>query len=238
MATNGILGTLFGGAAPSVQIPAVAAPKPKKDDGDPFNIDQAKLGLGKFPPQPELFINTARTSGHLSNIALAALISASGYSLQDVQSLWSSGDITDHSTYIVLTHGLLPPRDTLRYVYSSELLNPQLSSLPKPADNGETVRCIEQGQSFVVNAPQGFRVYVFCSGPSLVEGRTLPEELGSGGATVSLQVARHTIGSTKADNSVDHTYTFVLRLASTTKDLPAVPSGVLRFIARAELIRI
>ena len=238
MATNGILGTLFGGSAPSVQIPAAPVPKPKKDDGDPFNIEQAKLGLGKFPPQPELFINTARTSGHLSNIALAALISASGYSLQEVQSLWNAGDITDQSTYIVLTHGLLPPRDTLRYVYSSELLNPQLSSVPKPADNGETVRYIEQGQSFVVNAPQGFRVYVFCSGPSLVEGRTLPEELGSGAASVSLHVARHTIGSTKADNSVDHTFSFVLRLVAATRDLPLISSGVLRFVARAELIRI
>src|SRR3569832_272775 len=140
MATNGILGTLFGSTSPTVQIPAIPAPKPKAESADPFNIEQAKLGLGKFPPQPELFINTARTSGHLTNIALAALISASGYTLQDVQSLWNSGDITDQSTYIVLTHGLLPPRDTLRYVYSSELLNPQLSSVPAPADNGEPVR--------------------------------------------------------------------------------------------------
>ena len=239
MATNGILGSLFGSTSPTVQIPALPAPKPKADNAEPFNIEQAKLGLGKFPPQSELFINTARTSGHLTNIALAALISTSGYTLQNVQSLWNSGDITDQSTYIVLTHGLLPPRDTLRYLYSGDLLNPQIPLVPKASQNDtEAVRYIDQGQSFVVNAPQGFRVYVFCSGPSLVEGRTLPEELGSGAASVSLHVARHTIGSTKADNSVDHTFSFVLRLVAATRDVPLISSGVLRFVARAELIRI
>ena len=236
MAT-GILGSLFGSASPSVQIPA-AAPRPQKDSGDGFDLEKAKLGQGKFPPQPELFINTARTSGHLTNIALATLINPAGYTLQDVQALWNAGDITDQSTYIVLTHGLTPPRDTLRYVYSGELLSPQIPALPKSTQDSETVRYIEHGQSFLVNAPQGFRVHVFCSEPSLVEGRMLPEELGSGAGSVSLRVARHTIGATKTDNSTDHTFTFVLRLAAMAKDLPMIPSGTLRFVARAELIRI
>ena len=48
----------------------------------------------------------------------------------------------------------------------------------------------------------------------------LPEELGSGAGSVSLRVARHTIGATKTDNSTDHTFTFVLRLAAMAKDLP------------------
>ena len=197
----------------------------------------AKAGRGKFPPQSELFINTARTEGHLSNIALAALINPSGYSLQDVQSLWNSGDIIDQSTFIVLTHGILPPRETLRYVHSAELLSTQLPVVPKATD-GEMVRYVELGQSFVVNAPQGFHVYVFCSSPSLVEGRTLPEPLDSGGAAVTLQVQRHTIGGSKSDNSVDHTFTFLQRVAATTQDLPPMTSGVLRFIVRAELIRV
>ena len=194
-------------------------------------IDHCLQWLGKPSSTPRSDLN------HRQQPSTAR--SASGYTLQEVQSLWNSGDITDQSTYIVLTHGLLPPRETLRYVYSGELLNPQIPLVPKPSQSDtEAVRYIEQGQSFVVNAPQGFRVYVFCSGPSLVEGRTLPEELGSGAASVSLHVARHTIGSTKADNSVDHTFSFVLRLVSVTRDLPLISSGVLRFVARAELIRI
>ena len=235
---NGILDSLFGGSSPAVQIPPALPPKTKPDNGDAFDIDKAKAGQGKFPPQPDLFINTARTSGHLTNIALATLINPAGYTLQGLQTLWNSGDITDQSTYIVLTHGLIPPRDTLRYVYSGELLSPQIPAVPKSATDGETVHYIEQGQSFVVSAPQGFRVYVFCSGPSLADGRTWPDELEGGAASISMQVVRHSLGSTKADNSVDHTFTFLLRLVAVTKDIPAMPSGMLRFIARAELIRI
>lgn len=238
MATTGLLDKLFGSSSTEVQIPTAVVPPKKPAAVDPFDIEKAKAGQGKFPPQPELFVNTARTSGHLSNIALATLISASGYTLQDVQSLWNSGDISDQSTYIVLTHGILPPRETLRYVYSAELLNSPLPQVPKTSPDGETVRYVELGQSFVVNVPQGFHVYVFCSGPSLVEGRTLPEQLGSGGASVTLQVQRHTIGGSKSDNSVDHTFAFLQRVAVMTQDLPPTPSGVLRFIARAELIRI
>ena len=237
MATTGFLDRLFGGASTEVQIPSTSVPK-KPDAVSPFDIEKAKAGQGKFPPQPELFVNTARTSGHLSNIALATLISTSGYTLQDVQNLWSSGDISDQSTYIVLTHGILPPRDTLRYVYSAELLSTQLPQVPKANEDGETVRYVELGQSFVVNTPQGFHVYVFCSGPSLVEGRILPEELSSGHTAITLQVERHMIGATKSDNSVDHTFTFMQRVAARNQDLPPLPSGVLRFIARAELIRI
>src|ERR1700755_91213 len=102
MATTGFIDKLFGGASTEVQIPTT--PAPKRADPSPFDIEKAKAGQGKFPPQPELFVNTARTSGHLSNIALAALINASGYTLQDVQDLWNAGDITDQSTYIVITH--------------------------------------------------------------------------------------------------------------------------------------
>jgi hypothetical protein len=237
MATTGILDRIFGGASTEVQIPSV--PAPKKTDPSPFDIDKAKAGQGKFPPQPDLFVNTARTSGHLSNIALAKLIDAAGYTLQDVQDLWNSGDITDQSTYIVITHGLLPPRESLRYVYSAELLCSQLPGVPKGSQDGsESVRYVEQGQSFVVNAPQGFHVYVFCSDFTLVEGHTLPDELSSGAATITLQVQRHTVGSIKSDNSTDHTFTFTQRVAALTKDLAPIPSGTLRFIARAELIRI
>ena len=241
MATTGFLGNLFGGGASTeVQIPATPVPAKKPELGpvDPFDIAKAKAGQGKFPPQSELFINTARTEGHLSNIALAALISSSGYSLQEVQSLWSSGDIIDQSTFIVLTHGILPPRETMRYIYSAELLSTQLPQVPKTSPDGETVRYAELGQSFVVNAPQGFHVYVFCSGPSLVEGRTLPEPIASGGAAVTLQVQRHTIGGSKSDNSVDHTFTFMQRVVVMNQDLPPTSSGVFRFIVRAELIRI
>jgi hypothetical protein len=238
MAKSGILDSLFGGNSTEVQIPTVPAPKPKAEDGNPFDIERAKAGQGRFPPQSELFVNTARTSGHLTNIALATLIGTSGYTLQQVQDLWSSGDISDRSTYIVLTHGILPPRETLRYVYSAELLSTQIQQLPKSNADTEAVRYVEQGQSFVVNAPQGFHVYVFCSGPSLVEGRTLPEELGSGQAAITLQVQRHTLSATKSDNSVDHTFTFTQRVVALTKDFPQMASGVLRFIARAELIRI
>ena len=240
MATTGFLSNLFGGTSTEVQIPSVPAPAKKPDPvkTDPFDIERAKAGQGKFPPQSELFINTARTEGHLSNIALAALINPAGYTLQDVHNLWNSGDIIDQSTYIVLTHGILPPRETLRYVYSAELLSTQLPLVPKTSPDGETVRYAELGQSFVVNAPQGFHVYVFCSGPSLVEGRTLPEQIGTGGAAVTLQVQRHTIGGAKSDNSVDHTFTFLQRVAVISQELPQTPSGVLRFIARAELIRI
>ena len=238
MATTGILGNLFGSASTEVQIPAASVPK-KPDAANPFDIEKAKAGNGKFPPQPELFVNTARTSGHLSNIALATLISTAGYTLQDALSLWNSGDISDQSTYIVITHGILPPRDMLRYVYSAALLSTQLPTIPQAADHSESVVYVEMGQSFVVNVPQGFHVYVFCSAASLVEARTMPEELANGDGAITLQVQRHTVGGSKSDNSVDHTFTFMQRVAAfSKKSLPPLPSGLLRFIARAELIRI
>ena len=240
MATTGFFGNLFGSTSTEVQIPSVPAPAKKPDPVtvDPFDIDRAKAGLGKFPPLSELFVNTARTSGHLSNIALAKLIGTTGYTLQDALSLWNSGDISDQSTYIVITHGIMPPRDMLRYVYSAELLNSQLPAMTKSAQGSESVRFVELGQSFVVNVPQGFHVYVFCSEWSLVEGRTLPDLLSVGTAMITLSVMRHTIGGSKSDNSVDHTFSFVQRVAVNGDNLPALPSGMLRFIARTELIRV
>ena len=240
MPTSGFLSNLFGGGTSTeVQIPPAPTVPKKATPADPFDIEKAKAGLGKFPPQSELFVNTARTSGHLTNIALATLIGTSGYTLQDVQSLWASGDISDTSTYIVLTHGILPPRDTLRYVYSAELLSTSLPELPQVPEYVEAVLRVEIGQSFVVNVPQGFHVYVFCSSPSLVEGRTLPEVMGSGAVYMTLHVQRHTIGGMKSDNSADHTFTFMQRVASINKTaVPPTPSGILRFVVRAELIRV
>jgi hypothetical protein len=238
MAENGILSSLFGGAAKEVQIVAPPAKPKPVEEPKRFDIERAKRGEGMFPPQEQLFVNTARSSGHLTNIALAALIDPGGYSLEHIQRLWESGDITDRSTYIVVTHGLLPPRDVLRYVYSAELLNAAIPGMPAPADKEEATLTTELTQTFTVTVPPGFRVYVFCSGLSLAEGHALPAALASGAACLSVHVQRHSVGQHKADNSVEHTFSFAQRLCLRGAPLDAVPPGVMRFIARAELVRI
>ena len=235
MSEKGFLSNLFGGPI-EVQIPAVSAPRPKAETS-PFNVERAKQRQGKFPPQNQLFLDTARRDGHLSNVALATLIDPSGYTLDQVEALWNSGDISEKSTYVVLTQGLLPPRDVLRYEYSAEILNPTIPSRMRGPDGMEIAQYIEVGVSFSVTVPQGFRCYVFTSGPSLVEGRTLPDSLEEGRAHVQLCVQRETIGASKSDGSVDHTYGFVMRVAIWEGDFHAIPAGTLRFVARAEMIR-
>src|SRR5437868_2903795 len=123
MAQKGFFENLFGSGTSEVQIPAVPAPKTPKAEDSPFNVERAKQRLGKFPPQSQLFLDTARRDGHLTNMALAQLIDPSGYTLDQVETLWNSGDISEKSTYVVLTQGLLPPPDILRFIYSAELLN-------------------------------------------------------------------------------------------------------------------
>jgi hypothetical protein len=215
----------------------VPAPAPKKVDDNPFDIERAKQGLGKFPPQSQLFLDTARRDGHMSNVALATLIDPNGYTLDSVQSLWNSGDISDKSSYVVLTHGLLPPRDVLRYQYSAELLNTAIPDLKRGSVESEVVQYIDLGASFTVNVPQGFRCSVFVSGLSVVEGRQLPDSIAEARAALTLGIQRHSIGASKSDGSEDHTYSFMQRLAVWGGDFSAMAAGTVRFIARAEFIR-
>lgn len=238
MAENGILSSILGPAAKEVQITAPPVKPKPVEEVKRFDVERAKLGAGRFPPQEQLFVNTARGSGHLTNIALAALIDPGGYTLEQVQRLWESGDITDRSTYIVLTHGLLPPRDVLRYVYSAELPSVALPAMQTPADNKEETLTQELPQTFTVTVPQGFRVYVFCSGFTLGEGQTLPGAVAGGAASVTLQVQRHSAGQHKSDNSAEHTFAFAQRVCLRGAALDPLPAGALRFIARAELVRI
>lgn len=238
MAENGILSSILGPAAKEVQITAPPVKPKAVEEVKRFDIERAKLGAGRFPPQEQLFVNTARSSGHLTNIALATLIDPGGYTLEQVQRLWESGDITDKSTYIVLTHGVLPPREVLRYVYSAELQSAAIPAMQAPQGKDEASAHVELPQTFTVTVPQGFRVYVFCSGMALADGQALPAALASGAAIVTLQVQRHSVGPHKSDNSTEHTFTFVQHVCLRGAPLAAVPTGVLRFIARAELVRI
>jgi hypothetical protein len=238
MSEKGFFSSLFGGGTSEVQIPLPAIIKPKKEEDKPFDIERAKRRLGRFPPQSQLFIDTARREGHLSHIALAALIDPAGYTLDQVEALWTSGDVSERSTYVVLTHGLLPPREVLRYEYSAELLNTSLGPVPRGATESEVAAYFDHPQSFTINVPQSFRVYVFCSEASLVEGRTAPEALSEGRTVVTLATRRHSIGSSKSDGSTDHTFGFTQRVALFgAGDLREIPAGTLRFIARAELVR-
>jgi hypothetical protein len=117
------------------------------------------------------------------------------------------------------------------------MLNTQLPAI-KAATDGAVARLVLHSQSFVVNVPQGFHVYVFCSGPSLVEDHALPDAMAQGTASITLQAQEYTMGNTKSDNSVDHTFVFAQRVEVFGADMQPIPAGVLRFVARAELIRI
>lgn len=240
MAEKGILSTIFGGGNTEVQIPAPpVVAKPKTAEEKPFDVERAKQRQGKFPPQSQLFLDTSRREGHLSNVALAALIDPTGYTLDQVEAMWNAGDVTEKSTFVVLTHGLLPPREVLRYEYSAELLSTTVPDTARGSTETEVVVYVDHPQSFSVNVPQGFRVYVFVSGPSLVEGRQMPESFAGGHAALSLVVSRHSLGSTKSDGSTDHTFGFMQRLAVFGRqDIKLIPTGIMRFIARAELVRI
>lgn len=238
MAENGILSSLLGGSAKEVQIAAPPVKPKPVEEVKRFDVERAKLGAGRFPPQEQLFVNTARGSGHLTNIALAALIDPGGYTLEQVQRLWESGDITDRSTYIVLTHGLLPPRDVLRYFYSADLPSAAVPAMQAPQDKSEATLHLDLPQTFMVTVPQGFRVYLFCSGLSLAEGQALPAAVASGAASVTMHVQRHSVGQHKSDNSVEHTFSFAQRVCLRGAPLDPLPAGALRFLARAELVRI